>query len=185
MSSHAPHEVWVPARSSLPESRQLLASDWEAALSGWWFSSSLRCLVGGWWFSSLLAWSVLGSTLWFYAFFTHAHHKLFTCIPILKSGVKPDHLPRLGHAIIVCSQISFWYQSNLVLHRQGVEAHPPSIPLCIARLLNAVQVWWDCFVFLTFWSFSVNKNLNSFQGSNSSSQKGWWACCNVLQADEA
>ena len=33
-SSHAPHEVWVFAYSSLAESRQLMASDWEAALPG-------------------------------------------------------------------------------------------------------------------------------------------------------
>lgn len=59
----------------------------------------------------------------------------------------------------------FDISSSLMLHRQGVEAHPPSIALWTARLLNAIQVGWDCFTFLVFWSFSVNKNLNSLQRS--------------------
>lgn len=156
--------------------RQLMASDWDVVLPGWWFSSSLRWLDGGWWFSSLLTWSVLGSTLWFYAFFTHAHHKWFTHIPVLKDGVTQTVCQGWPMRSSCVPRSHFAISSNLVLHGQNVGAHPPSVPLCTARLLNAARVWWDCFVFLTFWSFSVNKNPNSLQGSNSCSQKGWMYC---------
>lgn len=139
--------------------RQLIkVSDWEAALSGWWFSSSLRWLVGEWWFSSPLTWSVLGSTFWFYALFTHAYHKWFNHIPILKSGGTQTICQGCAVPSSCVPRSHFDISRNLMLHGQGIEAHPPFVLLCAARLLNAVQVWCDCFMFLTFWSFFVNKN---------------------------
>lgn len=90
----------------------------------------------------------------FMYFFTHAHHKWFSHIPVLKGGVtqticqhravRSSCVPRSHSAI----------SSILMLHGQGIEAHPPSRPLRTARLLNAVLMWLDYFVFLTFWSFS-------------------------------